>query len=190
MHRFARFAAGFAVLVLLTGMLPSSASAHEHRDIADGQYSMVVGFLVEPAFTGERNGLDLRVSKHDPAAEPAEAAEGEEDEEEAGEPVVGLDQTLKAEVIFGDQKMELTIEPRWQTPGAYDAYFFPTAATTPSTFSARSRGRRSTSRSRPRRKGSARWRRAKSWSSPSSRRLPDRGRARATPRARPPQHPG
>jgi hypothetical protein len=50
------------------------------------------------------------------------------DEEEAGEPVVGLDQTLKAEVIFGDQKMELTLEPRWQTPGAYDAYFFPTAA--------------------------------------------------------------
>jgi hypothetical protein len=128
MHRFARFAAGFGVLVLFFGMVPSGASAHEHRDVADGQYSLVVGFLDEPAFTGEKNGLDLRVAKHDPAAAGAETTEGEEAVEEEGTPVVGLEDTLKAEVIYGDQKMELTLEPRFQAPGAYDAHFFPTAA--------------------------------------------------------------
>ena len=35
------------------------ASAHEHRDV--GNYTLVVGFLDEPAIANEPNGLSLRV---------------------------------------------------------------------------------------------------------------------------------
>ena len=123
-ERIARFAAGFAALALLFGMLPSGASAHEHRDIAGGQYSMVVGFLDEPAVAGEKNGLWFSVAKHEGTETPA--AESEEGEEE-GTPVVGLDQTLKAEVILGDQKMDLPLSPSFGEPGAYESVFIPTA---------------------------------------------------------------
>ncbi len=37
-----------------------TAIAHEHREVADGQYELTVGFLNEPAFVNQQNGLDLR----------------------------------------------------------------------------------------------------------------------------------
>ena len=40
-------------------------------------------------------------------------------------PVEGLEETLKAEVIFGDQTMELPLTARFNTPGAYESVFFP-----------------------------------------------------------------
>jgi hypothetical protein len=45
--------------------------------------------------------------------------------------VVDLTDTLKVEVMFGDQKMELPLEPNFEvgefgTPGDYRAWFFPT----------------------------------------------------------------
>lgn len=109
----------FAIAIL--ALLPMTASAHEHRDVADGQYTLIVGFLNEPAYSGEINGLDLRVSKADPTATPAA-----DDDEAAGVPVEGLDATLQAEVIYGDQKMALPLSPRYNQPGAYASYFFPT----------------------------------------------------------------
>jgi hypothetical protein len=102
-----------AALAVLT---PALASAHEHRVVADGRYSMVVGYSTEPAYSGFMNGLDLRVSDNSMATP---AADG-------GEPVEGLELTLQAEIIYGDQTMPLVLEPRWQTPGAYDAWVVPT----------------------------------------------------------------
>ncbi len=104
-------AAGAAVLV---GLVPAAVAAHDVRQVAGGQYEMVVGFLAEPAFSGERNGLDLHVSR--PSATEAE-----------GTPVEGLADTLRAEVIYGEETMELELEPRFDEPGAYRAIFFPTA---------------------------------------------------------------
>jgi hypothetical protein len=49
------------------------------------------------------------------------------DGEEGGTPVEGLAETLKAEVIYGDQRMDLELRPRFGQPGAYAAYFFPMA---------------------------------------------------------------
>jgi hypothetical protein len=104
-----------------------TASAHEERDVADGQYQIVVGFLDEPAVVGEKNGLSLRVTKPaGPGATPA--AEGTE-HEAAGVPVEGLEATLTAEVIYGDQRMDLqlySLAPIGD-PGAYVSYFIPTA---------------------------------------------------------------
>jgi hypothetical protein len=113
------------VAVLVGMLMPAGAAlAHEHRAVGD--YELTVGFLNEPALADEPNGLDLRVTFF-PDGVPAHEEEGEE---EHGEPVEGLEESLRAEVIVGGgaQKMELTLEPRWQTPGAYDGLFIPTLA--------------------------------------------------------------
>ena len=113
--------AAFAALGSLSG-----ASAHETRVVGDGQFEVVVGFVDEPAFQGEKNGLSLEVSRVE-ATDASPAAEAE-DGHSGGAGVEGLELTLQAEVIYGDQRMTLTLEPVWQSPGAYAGYFFPMAA--------------------------------------------------------------
>ena len=113
------------VVVVAISLAGSRASAHESRVIGDGRYQVVVGFLDEPAFVGEKNGLSLRVSTL-PA--PGEAtpvpAEGEA---AANAPVEGLETTLQAEVIYGAQRLTLPLDTVWDSPGAYASYFFPMA---------------------------------------------------------------
>jgi len=111
-----------AALALL---LPVMASAHEHRDLDNGHFSVIVGWSTEPAYTGFLNGLDLRVYDDTQPATPS--AEGGDDAP-SGAPVEGLEGTLKAQIIYGDQTADLTLEPRWNTPGAYDAWIVPVAA--------------------------------------------------------------
>ncbi|MCC6314915.1 MAG: hypothetical protein IT337_12975, partial [Thermomicrobiales bacterium] len=101
-------------------MLPNAAGAHESRTVGDGKYEVVVGFLDEPAFSGQKNGLELRVATTPDSGTEAGAA--------AGAPVEGLEQTLHAEVIYGDQSMPLTLQARFGQPGAYAGWFFPMAA--------------------------------------------------------------
>ncbi len=81
--------------------------AHESRDLDD--ITLVVGFLDEPVYVGQKSGLDLRVT-HD------------------GEPAEGLEETLEAEVTFGNDTRELVISPAFGEPGAYRSIFIPTAA--------------------------------------------------------------
>ena len=92
-------------LMLIIGA--GAALAHETREV--GEHTFVVGFLDEPVYAGQKSGLDLRIS--------------------AGEtPVEGAEETLEAEVIFGDQTRALEISPAFGEPGAYRSVFFPTAA--------------------------------------------------------------
>lgn len=114
----------FAAVLVLALVLAVPALAHEHREILDGQYEVTIGFLEEPAFVGEQNGLFLRVVNMT-AADDAAGEEGEEEHAE-GQPVVGLDQTLQAEVIFGEQSMPLTLSPIGDDLRSYRAVFFPT----------------------------------------------------------------
>jgi hypothetical protein len=100
---------------------PFSAEAHESRDIADGQYHIVVGFINEPVFAGDKSGLEFWVTDIS-AATPAAGEEAE------GAPVDGLEESLKAEVIFEDQTMELPLTAMWGEPGGYDSVFFPMEA--------------------------------------------------------------
>jgi hypothetical protein len=123
MRHLARYVGVALATILVAGFLPAVASAHEHRDVDGGKYSLVVGFLDEPPITGFKNGLDLRVSANT-GATPATGSV----EDASGTPVEGLESTLQAEIIYGDQKMALTLEPRYNTPGAYNAYVIPMAA--------------------------------------------------------------
>ncbi len=105
----AALAAALALL-LLSGT--STASAHERRTVA-GKYVFVVGFLNEPALVEEPNGIDLRVTNA-----------------QTNEPVEGLEKTLKAEIIVGDQKKTVDLRARFGQKGAYTADIIPTKAGT------------------------------------------------------------
>lgn len=94
-----------AMLAMTSMLMPFSVSAHEQRDV--GTYVFVVGFLDEPAIQGDTNGISLEVTKAD-------------------KPVTGLDKTLKAEIIVGDQKKEFALSPVWKSDGSYEAVFIPT----------------------------------------------------------------
>src|SRR5881396_2697470 len=115
-----------AVLALLAGSVAFSnmALAHEHRVI--GNYELAVGFLNEPAIAYQPNGLFLEV-KLFPNGVPTQ---GDEAAEASSQPVEGLEQTVKAEVIVGGgaKKMDLPLEAAFGQPGAYEAHFIPTLA--------------------------------------------------------------
>jgi hypothetical protein len=126
MHRFTSLAAmgSLALGAALVLVSPLSAEAHEVRQLAGGKYQIVVGFIGEPVFAGDKSGLEFFVSDLSAAATPVAGVESD-DQEDAGTPVEGLETTLKAEVIFGDQTMELPLSARYNTPGAYESVFFP-----------------------------------------------------------------
>lgn len=98
------------VAMLAFGAVP--ASAHEERDV--GSYSFAVGFGQEPAYAGQPNSVQMFLSQN-------------------GKPVNDLGDTLSVSVSFGDQSMDLSIEPFFEigefgTPGDYRAWFIPTRA--------------------------------------------------------------
>jgi hypothetical protein len=98
-----------AVLGAVLTMVVSIGTAHAHETREVGEYTFVVGFLDEPVYSGQKSGLDLRISR------------GEE-------PIEGLEETLAAEVTFGNETRDLPISPMFGEAGAYRSVFFPTAA--------------------------------------------------------------
>lgn len=105
--------AALAAIVVLPLTLPGLVEAHEHRTI--GHYEMTVGWVDEPTYVGFKNAVQLFL--HD----------------SAGKAVNDLGDTLKVEVIFGDQKTgPLALDPAFDleehlgTPGEYHAAVIPT----------------------------------------------------------------
>jgi hypothetical protein len=93
--------------------LPATAFAHEGRPV--GGYVTVVGWGDEPAYAGQKNSVQLILAT------------------KSGHPFTNLGDSLKVEVIFGEQLMELPLEPAFDveegfgTPGDYRAWIIPTA---------------------------------------------------------------
>ena len=104
-HRLGRAALLGAALTMIVSI--GTTLAHESRDIDD--ITMSVGMLDEPVYSGQKSGLDLRVTHH-------------------GEPVEGLEETIQAEVTFGGETRALELSPRFGETGAYRSVFIPTAA--------------------------------------------------------------
>jgi hypothetical protein len=104
-----RLFAALSVAMLVSILVAGSLSAHEQSGV--GEYTFVVGFIHEPAIVEEPNGLDLRVSRG--AGDNAELIEG-------------LENTLNAEILFGDQRLPLQLRARYGQPGAYTADIIPT----------------------------------------------------------------
>lgn len=86
--------------------LPDAVLAHERREV--GPYTFVVGWTGEPAFSGQKNGVDLKITRTD-----------------NGEAVEGAEKTLKLEVIQGGMRREFPLRGVFRTPGAYTADLVP-----------------------------------------------------------------
>jgi hypothetical protein len=105
-------AAALVAFAAASFLVPTTASAHERRDV--GNYQFVVGFIGEPAFQGEPNGIDLTIT--DTATQ---------------QPVEGAEKTLKATIAFGGgQPREFPLRTRFRMPGKYTADLIPTRSGT------------------------------------------------------------
>lgn len=95
---------------LLAGLTTPPASAHDRRKVAGDKAEVVVGWLVEPAYVEEPNGIDFRVTK-------------------AGttDPIEGLEKTVKVEVIKGATTKTYDLKTRFGMKGAYTADLIPTS---------------------------------------------------------------
>jgi hypothetical protein len=98
---------GILMTLAVICLAPTRGLAHGHTEVGD--YELVIGFHNEPAYQGEPNGLDLFVTNKN-----------------TGESVIGLEETLKAQIIFGSSERELSIEPQFGQEGAYTALLIPT----------------------------------------------------------------
>lgn len=96
------------IAVLLVG---SVAVAHQSIEVADGAYRVVVGYLVNPAYTGQMNGIDLAIRNAD------------------NEPQMGLERSILAWVIAPDgTEVQLTLRANSAKEGWYTGNFIPTVA--------------------------------------------------------------
>jgi hypothetical protein len=96
---------------LLVVALAGPALAHEERTV--GRFAFAVGFGDEPAYTGQKNSVQLLLHDADE------------------KPVTDLTDTLKVEVSYGGQTLSLPLEPLFEVGefgirGDYRAWFFPT----------------------------------------------------------------
>jgi hypothetical protein len=111
-------------LVSLFSVTPQ-AFAHERQlyTIGGQDYLIVIGSLNEPIFVDDKSGVDLRVLRADSNNPMNSSAEG-------AAPVEGLEETVQVELAAGNNTRVLQLEPAFGEPGAYEAPFYPTVATT------------------------------------------------------------
>lgn len=100
----------FVSVFIIIVSLGTTAYGHERRDV--GPYRLVVGFLVEPAYEGLKNGVDLRVLQADTET-----------------PLEGLQDTLQVEVTHVPSTVAKVMKLRsiYRAPGHYTADLIPTA---------------------------------------------------------------
>lgn len=117
-------ALALAVIISFISVTPQ-AFAHQRQlyTIGGQDYLIVIGSLNEPIFVDDKSGVDLRVFRADPNNPMNSSAEG-------AAPVEGLEETVQVELAAGNVTRVLQLEPAFGEPGAYEAPFYPTVATT------------------------------------------------------------
>lgn len=99
--------AAVVAAALYVGLFAPEASAHGGYEAGD--YEIVFGWQVEPAYAGIYNGPEMTIT--DATTE---------------EPVVGAEENLELSVTFGGKTKALDLRPAWNEPGRYVAYLTPT----------------------------------------------------------------
>jgi hypothetical protein len=109
MSRVLAAMASLAIVVSSFAITSNAALGHERRNV--GPYTLVIGWVNEPAYVGFMNALDLAVT-----------------ETQGGNAVDGLAQTLQAEIIIGGgaKTMPLALAARFGMPGRYQGFVLPT----------------------------------------------------------------
>ncbi len=117
-----RFFVAFLLVVFLSVNLFSaadqSAKAHEGRQV--GPYTVELGWVVEPAYAGVYNGVEVHISMG--KDEHTDGATDEHAEAEA------IEANLQIEVSFGDATKMLDLELAGDEPNHYTAPIIPTRA--------------------------------------------------------------
>ena len=104
-----RIRVAWIATLAIAAMIGATTSAHERKSV--GQYHLVIGWGDEPAFTGVKNTVEIDLT------------------DSAGKPVTVLGGgALSVEVIFGDQRVTLPLQPVLQSPGKLRAGLIPTRA--------------------------------------------------------------
>jgi hypothetical protein len=98
-----------AGLVLVALALPATASAHERRSIGNGQYDVVVGWSVEPAYVGMKNTATIRIMNAGTTT-----------------PVTGAEKGLKLTIRQGASTQAFPLAPVFGQDGLYQADIVPT----------------------------------------------------------------
>ena len=119
-------------MALLTMISATIVFGHEDEEV--GGYALVVGFLDEPAYEGQRNAVSLRVTRakaegHGDSAQKEAAKESDHHGEPAATYVEGLQSTLLVEVTHVPSGVSKTmnLRPAWNDPGHYLADLIPTS---------------------------------------------------------------
>ena len=101
-----------AFLLALMALLLNSQAAFAHESITVGNYEIVYGWMNEPPIAGQLNGVEIFVN---------DTSSGSE--QPVQEPIV---QSLVVVLTYGGENRTLTLEPIFDTPGAFNATILPT----------------------------------------------------------------
>ena len=100
-----------AFLLALMALLLNSRAAFAHESITVGNYEIVYGWVNEPPIAGQLNGVEIFVN---------DTSSGSEQPVE--ETVV---QSLVVVLTYGGENRTLTLEPVFDTPGAFNTTILP-----------------------------------------------------------------
>jgi len=106
----------FALLSL--SLLAAVPPAHAHQIDAVGEYRIQIGWMQEPAVSGEPNGMELYVSPLDPAFAP--------EDQEFRDGISGLTKDLKIQLILRGDAITLPLRADHNVAGKYFALIEPT----------------------------------------------------------------
>ncbi len=94
-------------------------AAYAHQIDSVGEYRIQIGWMQEPAVSGEPNGVELYVSPLDPSADP--------EDQPFADGVPGLHRDLKIQLILAGESTTLPLRADHNTPGKYFALVEPSA---------------------------------------------------------------
>ena len=93
-------------------------SAHAHQIDSVGEYRIQIGWMQEPAVSGESNGIELYISPLDPAFAP--------EDQEFKDGISGLAKDLKIQLILKGDTITLPLRADHNVSGKYFALVEPT----------------------------------------------------------------
>lgn len=108
------------VVMALAALWVAPVFAHGGQQV--GEYSIVFGWQVEPAYAGVFNGPEIFIE----LAHGHEGEEADHDHAEEGHFLDGVEVNLTAEVSFGGEATTVVFEQAWGEPGHYVADLTPT----------------------------------------------------------------
>jgi hypothetical protein len=108
----------FLFLVTMVLVIGLFGIVYGHTVDSVGEYRLEIGWMNEPVVSGETNGIELFVSTMEPGL-PLE-------EQKFQKGITGLEETLKMQLVFRDQKIMLPFSADHNIPGKYYAFVDPT----------------------------------------------------------------